>query len=117
MSGLLLTRTVRHIDEPAIVVTEARAGVSTGDLHRLARTGRRVAEIAIEPGEETAAPEGGGRLLRWDVDDLDDGVYVAHSVGSDALDQTTYFEVVGGEVRRDFGNDRRRAERELRRLR
>ncbi len=120
MSGLLLARTVRHIDEPAIV-TEARSGVSEGDLHRLALAGRRVVgqrvtEIAIEPGEETAAPEGGGRLRRWDARELEDGVYMAHSVGRDAVDQITYFEIIGGEVRRDFGHDRRRAARELRRL-
>ena len=114
MSGLLLARTVRHIDEPAIV-TEARSGVSEGDLHRLAITGRRVAQIAVESSSETAAPEGGGRRRRWDAHELEDGVYVARSVGANALEEITYFEIVGGEVRRHFGHDRRRAERELRR--
>ena len=54
-------------------------------------------------------------MRRWLVGDLLDGVYVARSIRSAGLASTTFFEVVDAEVRQVFGNDRRKAERVLRR--
>ncbi len=102
--------------EKPVIVTEARAGVSPGDLALLVPTvGSGVDEMKIEPRDETASLEPGGRMRRWRVGDLLDGVYVARSLGSGGVASTTFSEVVDAEVRRIFGNDRRKAERELRR--
>ena len=80
MSGLYLVRSNRRIDEGAIVV-EARPGMSRGTLHRLVPGARGVGEKEIEAHDATAAPEPGGQLHRWEVSDLDAGVYVARIVG------------------------------------
>ena len=114
MSGLYLVRSNRRIDEGAIVV-EARPGVSRGTLHRLVLGARRVREIEVEAHDATAAPELGGQLHRWEVSDLDAGVYVARTVSEALAEVEVYFEITNAELRRDFGGDRRRAEREARR--
>ena len=114
MSGLYLVRSNRRIDEGAIIV-EARPGVSRGTLHRLVLGARGVAEIEVEAHDATAAPEPGGQLHRWEVSDLDAGVYVARTVGEALAEVEVYFEITNAELRRDFGGDRRRAEREARR--
>ena len=115
MAGLLLLRTVRTIEKP-VIVAEARAGVSPGDLALLVPTvGSGVGEIKIEPDDEAGSLEPGGLMRRWLVGDLLDGVYVARSIRSAGLASTTFFEVVDAEVRQVFGSDRRKAERVLRR--
>ena len=115
MAGLLLLRTVRVIERP-VIVTEARAGVSRGDLALLVPgAGGAAAEIKVEPQRETTSPDPGGILRRWRIRDLLDGVYVARSLGSGGIASTTYFEVEDANVRRVIGKDRQEAERELRR--
>ena len=113
MSGLYLVRSNRRIDEDAIVV-EARPGVSRGSLHRLVPGARRVGEIEVDADDAAGAPEPGGQLHRWEVSALDAGVYVARTVGEALAEIEVYFEITNAELRRDFGGDRRRAERELR---
>ena len=115
VAGLLLLRTVRTIEKP-VIVAEARAGVSPGDLALLVPpVGSGGDEMKIEPNDDAGSLEPGGRMRRWRVGDLLDGVYVARSVGSGGVASTTFFEVVEAEVRRVFGKDRRKAERALRR--
>lgn len=116
MSGLHLARTERRIDEPA-VITEAIPGISDGSLHRLLPSARGTSELALESSDETSSPSGEGRWVRYDVRQLEDGVYMAASVGSAGEPTKTYFTVEVGEVRRLIGNDRRQAERLLRRPR
>jgi len=69
----------------------------------------------VESTDEQTAPSGEGRWIRYDVRDLEDGIYVAASIGPDGVPIETFFSVEGGEVRREFGSDEKRAERELRR--
>ncbi len=115
MAGLLLLRTRRVIEKP-VIVTEARAGVSPGDLALLVPGATEAAEeMKVEPQDETASAEPSGRMRRWRVGDLVDGIYVARSVGSGGVASRTFFEVMDAEVRQVFGNDRRQAEQELRR--
>lgn len=114
MSGLFLARNSSRTDAPYIV-TEASTGVCDGRLYRLMPSMRQPVRVAIDSTDEQASPTGEGRWIRYDVRALDDGVYVAASIGPADVPIETYFTVEGGEVRRDFGSDRRRAERELRR--
>ena len=79
------------------------------------QSNRRSALVAVDSSDEQAAPTGSGRWIRYDVRELDDGVYVGLSIGPADVPIETYFTVEGGEVRRELGPDRRRAERELRR--
>ena len=89
--------------------------MSRGTLHRLVPGARGVGEKEIEALDATAAPEPGGQLHRWEVSDLDASVYVARTVGEALAEVEVYFEITNAELRRDFGGDRRRAEREARR--
>jgi len=72
-------------------------------------------EEPVESSDEAAMPDEGGRMLRYPLDHLGDGLYVADSVGPANTLRRTYFEVADGRVGRLFG-DRRRALRELRHL-
>ena len=115
MSGLNLVRGVERIDVPH-VTTEYRAGVSAGVVSRM----RGEAEASapsyepVESHDETAMPDEGGRVLRYRLQDLEDGVYAAESVGSGGRRQLTYFEVSAARVARIFSGERAAA-RELRR--
>lgn len=111
--GLNLVRAVDRIDA-AHVTTEYRAGLATGQVTRLLPSGSGIAHIVCEPQDETAMPDEGGRMLRYSLADLEDGVYMADSVGPSATSRVTYFEVTGGSVRRVFDGERR-ALQELRR--
>jgi PPOX class probable F420-dependent enzyme len=111
--GLHLVRTVERIS-PAHVTTEHRAGLSSGGLSRLRANGDGALEEPVESHDEAAMPDEGGRMLRYLLAELDDGLYVAESMGAGTTLSHTYFEVVGGRVARLF-DDRRRALRELRR--
>ena len=111
--GLNLVRTVDRITA-AHVITEHRAGLATGQLARLRQGPGGVQRVAMESQDETAAPDGGGRLLRYPLADLEDGVYAAESVGAAGAARVTYFEVWGGSVRRIFERERQ-ALQELRR--
>ena len=53
-------------------------------------------------------------MLRYRIEDLEDGLYAADSVSSTGAAQTTYFELANAEVRRIFDSERR-ALQELRR--
>lgn len=111
--GLNLVRTEQRIAAPHIT-TEYRAGVSTGALSLLVLSGDGLRRLPMESNDETAMPDEGGRMLRYRIDDLEDGIYAADSVGpADAL-RTTYFEVTEAAVRRVFESERR-ATQELRR--
>lgn len=113
VQGLNLVRAVERI--PAgHVTTEYRAGLATGQVTRLLPSGAGVARLPVEAQDEAAMPDEGGRMLRYALADLDDGVYAADSVGPSATSRTTYFEVTGGSVRRVFDSERR-ALQELRR--
>ncbi len=58
-----------------VIVTEARAGVSPGDLALLVAGATQAAEeVKVEPQDETASPEPGGRMRCWRVGDLLVGV-------------------------------------------
>lgn len=113
-AGLQLVRTVERIAAPH-VTTEHRTGVSSGVLARLRRAGDDMVEEPVESFDEAAMPDEGGRMLRYPLDHLDDGLYVADSVGPANTLRRTFFEVVDGSVGRLF-DDRRRALRELRHL-
>ncbi|MEZ4554414.1 MAG: pyridoxamine 5'-phosphate oxidase family protein [Dehalococcoidia bacterium] len=113
-AGLQLVRTVERISAPH-VTTEHRAGVSSGAIARLRRAGDDMVEEPIESFDEAAMPDEGGRMLRYPLDHLDDGLYVADSVGPANTLRRTFFEVVDGRIGRLF-DDRRRALRELRHL-
>ena len=116
MVGLLLTRTRREIEHP-VIVTEELPLVSTGDLSLLVADDDGIRKRAVEPMQEATSPMGTvSSWRRWLVRDLEDGVYVADSIGTGTLPTSTYFAVAGGEVRHIFGSDRGRAERELRRF-
>ena len=95
--------------EKPVIVTEARAGVSQGDLALLMPGATEAAEeMKVEPQDGAGSPEPGGRMRRWRVGDLLDGVYVARSIGSGGVASMTFFEVVEAQVGRVFGNDRRK---------
>lgn len=111
--GLHLVRTVGRIPAPH-VTTEHRIGVSSGAVGRLRLTAGGVIEEPIESHDEAATPDGGGRMLRYPLANLEDGIYVAESVGAANAARRTYFEVRGARVTRLF-EDMRRATRELRR--
>lgn len=116
MSGLsLVAGRTTSIDTPYIV-TEAK-GRSRGrvwplELHSFgARSDvRRGAEC--EPADEQAAPDGQGRLLRYELAAIPDGVFEAEA-GPDG--ELAYFEVTGGSVGREF--DQRHAHAEVKRRR
>ena len=112
-AGLHLVRTVERIPAPH-VTTEHRAGVSSGGVRRLCLTAGGVLEEPVESHDEAAMPDEGGRMLRYLLAELEDGVYLAESVGAADAARQTYFEVLGARVTRVFG-DKRRAIRELRR--
>jgi hypothetical protein len=112
--GLHLVRTVERI-AAAHITTEHRAGVCSGAVSRLRLTSDGAVEQPVESHDETGMPDEGGRMLRYPLADLEEGIYVAESVGPGNTPRQTYFEVFGGRVTRLF-DDRRRATRELRRL-
>lgn len=112
--GLHLVRTVERIPA-AHVTTEHRAGVSSGGVSRLRLTLDGAVEEPVESQDETGMPDEGGRMLRYPLSELEDGMYVAESVGPANTQRHTYFEVLGARVTRLF-DDKRRAVRELRRL-
>ena len=115
MGGLsLATGRAERIDA-AHVITLARDSVR-GRLWEVERvtTGtqvdmRRGGEF--EPRDEQSTPAGDGRLLRYAIEDLPDGLFVAENTGGDDV---VYFEVHGGEGRRIF-NGEQQVRRELRR--
>lgn len=111
--GLHLVRTVERIPAPH-VTTEHRTGVSSGGLSRLRPVADGAAETPVESQDEVATPDEGGRMLRYPLASLEDGIYVAESVGAANAVRHVYFEVFGARVTRLF-DDRRRALRELRR--
>lgn len=111
--GLHLVRTVERI-AAAHVTTEHRAGLSSGAVSRLRLSGADAREEPVESEDEAAMPDEGGRMLRYSLAALDDGIYVAESVGPANTLRQTYFEVFEARVTRVF-DDRRRAVRELRR--
>ncbi|MFA7296321.1 MAG: pyridoxamine 5'-phosphate oxidase family protein [Dehalococcoidia bacterium] len=111
--GLNLVRTEQRIAAPH-VITEYRAGVSTGALALLVLSGDGLRRLAMESHDETAMPDEGGRMLRYRIEDLEDGIYAAESVGPADAVRTTYLEVTEAAVRRIFESERR-ATQELRR--
>jgi PPOX class probable F420-dependent enzyme len=111
--GLHLVRGLERVAAPH-VTTEHRAGVSSGGVSRLRPAGDGASEEPVESQDEAAMPDEGGRMLRYPLADLEDGFYVAESVGAASAVTHTYFEVRGARVTRIFG-DRRRALRELKR--
>jgi len=111
--GLNLVRTEQRIAAPH-VTTEYRAGVSTGGLSLLVLDGDGLRRLPMESHDETAMPDEGGRMLRYRIEDLEDGIYAAESVGPAEAARTTYFEVTEAAVRRIFESERR-ATQELRR--
>jgi PPOX class probable F420-dependent enzyme len=111
--GLNLVRAEQRTPAPHII-TEYRAGVSTGALSLLVPTDDGVRRRAMESYDETAMPDEGGRMLRYRIEDLEDGLYAAESVGTADAVRTTYFEVTAATVRRIFESERR-ALQELRR--
>jgi hypothetical protein len=111
--GLNLVRTEQRIAAPH-VTTEYRAGVSTGALALLVLSGDGLRRLPMESHDETAMPDEGGRMLRYRIEDLEDGIYAAESVGPAEAVRTTYFEVTEAAVRRIFESERR-ATQELRR--
>lgn len=112
-AGLNLVRTMQRITA-SHVATEYRAGLSTGLLTRLRYTQSGARGTPMESQDEAAMPDEGGRMLRFSLLDLDDGIYAAESVGAANAARTTYFEVEGGRVGRVFDGERR-AVQELRR--
>ncbi len=46
-------------------------------------------------------------MLRYRLDDLDDGIYTAESMGGSGASETTYFEVLSNVVARVFDGERR----------
>jgi PPOX class probable F420-dependent enzyme len=111
--GLNLVRGEQRTPAPHII-TEYRAGVSTGSLALLVPTDDGVRRRAMESYDETAMPDEGGRMLRYRIEDLEDGLYAAESVGTVETVRTTYFEITEAVVRRIFESERR-ALQELRR--
>ena len=112
-AGLNLVRTMQRI--PAShVTTEYRAGLSTGMLMRLRYAPEGARRSPTESQDEAAMPDEGGRMLRFNLADLEDGIYAAESIGAANIARTTYFEVEGGRVGRVFDGERR-ALQELRR--
>lgn len=111
--GLNLVRGEQRTPAPHII-TEYRAGLSTGALSLLIPTDDGMRRRAMESHDETAMPDEGGRMLRYRIDDLEDGLYAAESVGTAEAVHTTYFEVTEATVRRIFESERR-ALQELRR--
>ena len=112
--GLHLVRTVERTPA-AHVTTEHRAGVSSGLVSRLRLGADGMIEQPVESHDEAGMPDEGGRILRYPLAALEDGLYVAESVGNANRVRRTYFEVLGARVTRVF-DDPRRAARELRRL-
>lgn len=108
--GLNLVRQVVRI-AGAHVATEFRAGVASGHLARLHSSAQRGAasaqRVAVEPDDEVPTADEGGRMLRYALDGLADGVYVAESTGPANAVTVTYFELAGGSVGRLFPNERR----------
>jgi hypothetical protein len=114
MSGLNLAGGERRIDTPR-VITEARAGVSSGELVKIVASKQGSRAVAMESSDEQAALDGGGRWIGYELSELESGVYRASSVDADSKHSTTYFEIEEGEVRRIFGDDERLAQRHARR--
>lgn len=112
-AGLNLVRTTQRI-AASHVTTEYRAGLSTGLLTRLRYTQSGARHTPMESQDEAPMPDEGGRMLRFSLADLDDGIYAAESMGAATAAHTTYFEVVDGRVGRVFDGERR-AVQELRR--
>ncbi len=106
IAGLNLVRTVQRIAAPHIT-TEYRSGISTGLLTRVYPSGNGVRHVPIESQDEVATPDEGGRMLRYRLDDLDDGIYTAESMGGSGASETTYFEVLSNVVARVFDGERR----------
>lgn len=104
--GLNLVRAEQRIAAPHII-TEYRAGVSTGGLWLLVPTDHDVRRRPMESYDETAMPDEGGRMLRYRIEDLEDGLYAAESVGQAEAVHTSYFEVTSAAVRRIFESERR----------
>lgn len=101
MAGLSLLRTIEYIDA-AHVITEAVAGLSDGRLFRLRLVGQR----RLERDEVEAAdvqPQGEGQLLRYPIEDLEDGYYEAHSTCDE---RTVYFQIRNAEAGRLFDDDK-----------
>lgn len=111
--GLHLVRTEQRVAAPHIT-TEYRAGVSTGALSLLVPGPDGARRVPMESHDETAMPDEGGRMLRYRIEDLEDGIYAAESVGPAETVRTTYFEIAEAAVRRIFESERR-ATQELRR--
>jgi hypothetical protein len=115
LGGLSLASGRAERTDAAHVITLALGG-SRGRLWELERVTsgaqvdmRRGSEF--EPRDEQATPSGDGRLLRYAIEDLPDGLFVAENTGGEDV---VYFEVVGGEVRRIFDGEQQ-VRRELRR--
>ncbi len=101
MAGLSLARTIEYIDAPH-VITEAVSGLSDGRLFRLRLIGRsRLARDEIEAAD--AQPQGEGQLLRYPIEDLEDGYYEAHSTCDE---RTVYFQILNAETGRMFDDER-----------
>lgn len=101
MAGLSLLRTIEYIDA-AHVITEAVSGVSDGRLFRLRLIGRsRLSRDEIEAAD--AQPQGEGQLLRYPIEDLEDGYYEAHSTCDE---RTVYFQILNAEAGRMFDDER-----------
>ena len=83
-------------------------------LALLVLSGDGLRRLPMESHDETAMPDEGGRMLRYRIEDLEDGIYAAESVGPAEAVRTTYFEVTEAAVRRIFESERR-ATQELRR--
>ena len=114
MSGLNLVRGVERTDSPH-VTTEYRAGLSTGAVSRLRHGAAGLERVALESHDEAPMPDEGGRMLRYRIADLEDGVYAAESVGAGGRLQVSYFEITAARIGRVFAGERKAAQ-ELRRL-
>jgi PPOX class probable F420-dependent enzyme len=104
--GLNLVRQRARI-AAAHVATEYRAGIASGRLARLHAGTAGAERVRVEPDDEAATPDEGGRMLRYALATLADGVYVAESTGPANIAATTFFEVAGGVVTRLFESERR----------
>jgi hypothetical protein len=115
MPGLSLTSGKAERVDAAHIVTLAQ-GTNRGRVWEIQKVtaGSRVdmrPGTELDPEDEIAAPSGDGGWLRYSLQAIDDGLYMAENTGGDAM---VYFEVTAGEVRRIY-DDEQHVKRELRR--
>src|SRR5262249_45611150 len=79
-AGLNLVRAVQRVPA-AHIPTESRAGLASGFLARLRHADDGARRVIVESEDEAPMPDEGGRMLRYSLAALEDGVYAAESVG------------------------------------